>query len=111
MKCHVCGTPMRRVVADLPFRVNLSVIIILRGLPLVECSKCSAYALEEEVMERVHEIVGRLRSPSHLEAVLYTLQVLSFTLSELRRCVENPRRPRSADLGQAQESQNPRFHL
>jgi hypothetical protein len=62
---------MTRVVTDLPFRVDRSVMIILKGLPLVECGKCGAYALEETVMERVHEIVGRLRSPSHLEAVLY----------------------------------------
>jgi YgiT-type zinc finger domain-containing protein len=71
MKCHVCGTPMTRVVTDLPFRVDRSVMIILRGLPLVECSECGAYALEDVVMERVHEIVQRLRSPSHLDAVLY----------------------------------------
>jgi hypothetical protein len=70
---------MRRVVADLPFRVNRSVMIILRGLPLVECSKCSAYILEEEVMERVHDIVGRLRSPSHLDAVLYSATPVSYT--------------------------------
>ena len=71
MKCHVCGTPMTCVVSDLPFRVNRSVMIILRDLPLMECSECGAYAFEERVMQRVHEIIGRLRSPSHLDAVLY----------------------------------------
>jgi YgiT-type zinc finger domain-containing protein len=70
---------MRRVVTDLPFRVNRSVMIILRNLPLVECSECGAYILEEKVMERVHEIVGRLRSPSHLEAVLYSATPVSYT--------------------------------
>jgi hypothetical protein len=62
---------MTRVVSDLPFRVNRSAMIILRDLPLMECSECSAYALEDVVMERVHEIVQRLRSPSHLDAVRY----------------------------------------
>lgn len=71
MKCHVCGTSMIRVVSELPFRVNRSVMIILRDLPLMECSECGAYALEAMVMERVHEIVERLDSPSHLDAVLY----------------------------------------
>lgn len=78
MKCHACGVPMRRVVTDLPFRVNRSVMIILKGLPYVECSECGAYVLEEEVMERVHEIVGRLRYPSHLEAVLYAARPVHF---------------------------------
>lgn len=71
MKCHVCETPMTRVVSDLPFRVDRSVMIILKDLPLLECSECGAYALEETVMERVHEIVQKLRSPSHLDAVLF----------------------------------------
>jgi len=71
MKCHVCGTSMTRGLSDLPFRVNQSVIIILRDLPLMECTECDAYAFEEKVMERVHEIVERLDSPSHLDAVLY----------------------------------------
>ena len=79
MKCHVCGTPMRRVVTDLPFRVNRSVMIILRNLPLLECGNCSAYALEDKVMERVHEIIERLRSPSHLEAVLFSASPVSYT--------------------------------
>jgi YgiT-type zinc finger domain-containing protein len=71
MKCHVCGTSMTRVVSDLPFRVNRSVMIILRDLPLMECTECSAYAFEDRVMERVHEIVERLRSPSHLDVIRY----------------------------------------
>ena len=71
MKCHVCGNSVTRVVSDLPFRVNRSVMIILRDLPLMECSECGAYAFEEKVMERVHEIVERLQAPSHLEAILY----------------------------------------
>lgn len=78
MKCHVCGVPMRRVVTDLPFRFNRSVMIILRNLPLLECSECSAYALEDKVMERVHEIVERLNSPSHLENVLYSASPVSY---------------------------------
>jgi YgiT-type zinc finger domain-containing protein len=71
MKCYVCETSMTRVVSDLPFRVNRSVMIILRDLPLMECSECGAYVFEESVMERVHEIVQRLKSPSHLDPVLY----------------------------------------
>lgn len=71
MKCHVCGNPMTRVVTDLPFRVDRSVMIIMRDLPLMTCSECGAYAFEERVIERVHEIVDRLHSPSHLDEVLY----------------------------------------
>jgi YgiT-type zinc finger domain-containing protein len=79
MKCHVCETPMTRVVGDLPFRVTRSVVIILRDLPLMECSECSAYAFEERVMERVHEIVQRLRSPSHLDTVLYAASPVRYS--------------------------------
>lgn len=71
MKCHVCGTSMTPVISDLPFRVNWSVMIILRDLPLMQCTECNANAPEETVMKRVHEIVEKLRSPSHLDTVLY----------------------------------------
>ena len=79
MKCHVCGNSMTRVASDLPFRVNRSVMIILRDLPLMECNECGAYAFEERVMERVHEIVERLKSPSHLEAVLYAASPVHYS--------------------------------
>ncbi len=71
MKCHVCGTLMTHVVTDLPFRVDRSVMIILRELPLIECRKCSAYALQDVVMERVHEMVQSLTSPAHLDVIRY----------------------------------------
>jgi hypothetical protein len=70
---------MKPVVADLPFRVNRSVMIILKDLPLLECGECSAYALEDKVMERVHEIIERLKFPCHLEAVLYSASPVSYT--------------------------------
>jgi YgiT-type zinc finger domain-containing protein len=72
MKCHLCGTQMKPVVADLPFRVNRSVMIIIRELPLLECGECSAYALQDVVMERVHAMVQGLTPPSHLDGVRYT---------------------------------------
>jgi YgiT-type zinc finger domain-containing protein len=82
MKCHVCGNPMTRVVADLPFRIDLSVMIILRDLPLLECGECSAYALEETVMERVHEIVWGLASPAHLDVIRYVARVSYSTVKD-----------------------------
>jgi hypothetical protein len=69
---------MTRVVSELPFRVNRSVMIILRDLPLLECTECGAHAFEEKVMETVHEIVDRLHSPSHLDAVLYAGRPVSY---------------------------------
>jgi YgiT-type zinc finger domain-containing protein len=71
MKCHVCGTQMKPVVADLPFRVDRSVMIILRELPLLECGGCSAYALQDIVIERVHEMIQSLTSPAHLDVIRY----------------------------------------
>jgi YgiT-type zinc finger domain-containing protein len=71
MKCHVCGTPLIRVVTDLPFRAKGTIMIILRGLPLLECSECDAYAMEEKVMERVNEIVWSFASPAHLDVIQY----------------------------------------
>ncbi|HET9229083.1 MAG TPA: YgiT-type zinc finger protein [Thermoanaerobaculia bacterium] len=59
MKCHVCGSELVSTVTDLPFRLNDTTIVTLKDLPVLQCSGCSEYLLEDVVMERVVEILGR----------------------------------------------------
>lgn len=43
MKCHVCGSKMKSIIADLPFKVNETTIVILKALPVLQCDSCSEY--------------------------------------------------------------------
>jgi len=49
MKCRVCGSIMRPVVTDLPFKVADKTIVILKGLPVIQCEQCSEYYLGPDV--------------------------------------------------------------
>ena len=56
-KCHVCGSEMRSMVTDLPFKVSEANIAILKGVPVFQCENCSEYLLDDSVMKRVEEIL------------------------------------------------------
>ncbi len=71
MKCRVCGSHMRAVVTNLPFKVNEVSIIILKDLPVFQCESCSEYLLEDGVMNRVDELLGRVDSAAELEVIKY----------------------------------------
>ena len=41
MKCHVCGSNMDPLTTDLPFKVSETTIVIVKGLPVLQCNNCS----------------------------------------------------------------------
>jgi YgiT-type zinc finger domain-containing protein len=71
MKCRVCGSQMSSVVTDLPFKVSDATIVILKGLPALQCERCSEYVLEDAVMARVDELLVRVDSAAELEVIKY----------------------------------------
>jgi len=71
MKCHVCGAAMRSVITALPFKISESTIVILRDLPVLECSNCSEYVIEDPVMERVEILLKEANTSAEVEIVHY----------------------------------------
>jgi YgiT-type zinc finger domain-containing protein len=71
MKCHICGFNLRPMITDLPFKISERAIVILKGLPLLQCENCSEYLLEDTVMERVEEILEKANGSAELEIVRY----------------------------------------
>ena len=53
MTCRVCGGTLEPRVTDLPMKVSDSTIVILKQLPVLECSQCGDTELEHETMLRV----------------------------------------------------------
>jgi YgiT-type zinc finger domain-containing protein len=58
-------------VTDLPFKITDSGIVIVRGLPVVQCESCREYLIEDAVMERVDELLGAADKSAELEVVRY----------------------------------------
>ena len=71
MKCTVCGSTMTNVVSDLPFKTSDHTIIILKGVPVLQCANCGEYLVDDEVMARIDEILGAVVGTAELEVIRY----------------------------------------
>jgi YgiT-type zinc finger domain-containing protein len=69
MRCHVCGAQMEAVVTTLPFKVRDRTIIIIKGVPVRQCARCSEYLLEDVVMAQVDSILAHVNTAAELEVI------------------------------------------
>ncbi len=71
MKCTVCGGGLETAATDLPFKISDTTIVILKGLPVLQCASCPEYLIEDEVLRRVDEILAKVEGGTELEIVRY----------------------------------------
>ena len=71
MKCHVCGSNMNPLTTDLPFKVSETTIVIVKGMPVLQCSNCSEYLLEDPVLKQVEIILDNVDTAAELEVITY----------------------------------------
>jgi YgiT-type zinc finger domain-containing protein len=71
MKCHRCGAEMKHVNTDLPFKVRENSIVIIKNLPVWQCSNCSEYLLEDGVLAKVDILLGRVDSSAEIEILSF----------------------------------------
>ena len=71
MKCHICGSGLQALITDLPFKISDTTIVILKGLPVLQCENCSEYLLDDPIMGRVEEILDRVDAAAELEIIRY----------------------------------------
>ena len=69
MRCHVCGAQMEAVVTTLPFKVRDRTIIIIKGVPVRQCARCSEYLLENSIMAQVDSILAHVNAAAELEVI------------------------------------------
>ena len=71
MKCHRCGAEMKYVTTDLPFKVRENSIVIIKDLPVWQCSNCSEYLLDDGVMAKVDILLGRVDASAEVEILSF----------------------------------------
>ena len=71
MRCDICGSKLKSLISDVPFKVSETTIVILKGLPVLQCENCSEYLLEDTVMERVEQMLERVNAAAELEIIRY----------------------------------------
>ncbi len=62
---------MKTVVTDLPFKVREQTIVIVKALPVIQCTGCCEYLLDDPVMKRVEEILEKVDTTAELEVIRY----------------------------------------
>jgi len=50
MSCHICGGFLNKIITDLPFKIDESSIIIIKKIPVLQCTNCSEFIIEDVVM-------------------------------------------------------------
>lgn len=73
MICHKCGGELENIVTDLPFKINVNSIIIIKKLPVLQCRNCDEYLIEDPVMEKVDNILRKTDRTSELEVLSYAV--------------------------------------
>lgn len=71
LKCHVCGAAMARRVSDMPFKTGAKAVIVVKDLPVWECSACREYLLDDAVMKGVEAMLRAADKQAELEIVRY----------------------------------------
>ncbi|MBC8217758.1 MAG: YgiT-type zinc finger protein [Planctomycetes bacterium] len=73
MICHNCGGNLEKLVTNLPFKIGYDSIVIIKGLPVLQCRNCSEYLIEDEVMEKVDSILSKIDKTTELEVLSYAV--------------------------------------
>jgi YgiT-type zinc finger domain-containing protein len=69
MRCEVCGAELAAFKTDLSFKVRESGIVVLKGLPALQCTNCPQYLLENAVLARVDQLLGRVDGGIELQII------------------------------------------
>lgn len=73
MICHNCGGKIEKLVTNLPFKVSCDSIVIIKGLPVLQCRNCGEYLIEDMVMEKVDRILSKIDKATELEVLSYAV--------------------------------------
>lgn len=73
MICRICGGKLEKLVTNLPFKISYDSIVIIKGLPVLQCQNCSEYLIEDAVMEKVDVILSRIEKTTELEVLSYAV--------------------------------------
>ena len=70
MKCLVCGAPLGSITTDLPLKVGDHTIVVVKKLPVLQCDGCVEYLIEDAVMAKLDELLGRVDRSTEVRSFL-----------------------------------------
>jgi YgiT-type zinc finger domain-containing protein len=73
MKCHRCGSgTMVEQVSDLPFKLDVHQVLIVKGTPCFVCESCGEIILSDAVLAVIDDIIEKVsKTGSELDVVSF----------------------------------------
>jgi YgiT-type zinc finger domain-containing protein len=71
MQCTICGATLRPTTSDLPFKVREHTIVILKDLPVLECTNCVQDLIADREFSRVEQMLAQANGAAELEILRY----------------------------------------
>lgn len=71
MTCSKCGAKLKKVNTDLPFKVRVDSIVIVKSLPVLQCLNCGDFLIEDPIMEKVDNLLGHIDKATELEILKF----------------------------------------
>lgn len=71
MKCHVCGGRLISTISDLPFRISSTTIVVVKRLPIQECTNCTEFSIEDSVMQVIESMLEQTDETTELAVIPY----------------------------------------
>ena len=71
MMCHRCGSQVSSITTDMPFKISDRTIVIVKGLPVLQCENCGDFLLEDAVMAQAERLLAQADSGAELHVVRF----------------------------------------
>lgn len=71
MTCATCGGDLEDRITDLPFKLDDRTIVIVKSVPVLQCSVCQAYLLRDPVMAAVEKLIDAANRDVELAVLRY----------------------------------------
>jgi len=71
MKCHVCGSEMRKEKSDMPFKAGRNKVVIFKDLPVFQCAGCGEFLIADPVMAEVEASLEKFTPETELDVLRY----------------------------------------
>lgn len=71
MKCTVCSSEMRQTATDLPFKLADRAIVIVKDLPLFQCTRCREYLFVDATLARIDELLAKVDVDAEVEIIRF----------------------------------------
>jgi YgiT-type zinc finger domain-containing protein len=72
MTCGICGSTLQATTTDLPFKVSDQTIVILKNLPVSQCSACREYLIADPVFAKVEKLLASVDTSVELEIIQFS---------------------------------------